>query len=322
MLIVVDHDGGSRPKPGLGGSVLSLAAARGMPLLVVVDDPADPNVLVERLVDADDWVSLGGLATEMPVRVARLLRRRGAGAGDPKRRVEPAGTPVLGPRFLPLVVHDLRAPLNVIGLSLAMLNQALPANDAEVAEDMQFIQDNVRQLDRMLSQLSDYYRLHESEDVSEATTVFSPGRLVDELLEARLAKAGARASQVSLEVSPTCPPDVELDPFRARVAIHYAVANAAVAANGEPVRVTLCGRPGRWVTEVVVDHPPPETVCSAVLDATGYERLCGIAAERRGLDLAIAAKVSAQFGGTARLEAEGGRRTAIILDWPTRLASR
>ncbi len=50
-----------------------------------------------------------------------------------------------------------------------------------------------------------------------------------------------------------------------------------------------------------------------------FERLCGTAAERRGMDLAIAARVSELFGGTARLEAVEQKGTTILLDWPVRL---
>ena len=46
-----------------------------------------------------------------------------------------------------------------------------------------------------------------------------------------------------------------------------------------------------------------------------------MAAERRGLDLAIAARVTELFGGTARLEVEPGQRSALILEWPERLGA-
>ena len=53
-----------------------------------------------------------------------------------------------------------------------------------------------------------------------------------------------------------------------------------------------------------------------------FERLAGSAAERRGLDLAIASRISELFGGSARLVAEPERRTAVVLDWPSRLAGQ
>jgi hypothetical protein len=60
-------------------------------------------------------------------------------------------------------------------------------------------------------------------------------------------------------------------------------------------------------------------VGSFPLSPTGFVRLCGSAAERRGMDLAITAKVTESFGGSARLDAEPGRRTTLVIDWPARL---
>jgi signal transduction histidine kinase len=320
-LVVVDHDGAPASMPEPAASVRATAAGLGIPVLVVVDDPADPGTLVDRLGGADDWVSLGGLATELPVRVARLARRPEApraGQGESEGGPGNVAALALSPQFLALVVHDLRTPLNVIGLSIRMISQAVPRNDPELEEDLRFIDENFRQLERMLNQLSDYYRLHDQGN-PPATAEFSPRRLVDELLESRHVKAGMRSSRITLEVTDSCPGEVMLDPVRARMAIQYAVANAAAAANGGPIRIVLRGQPDRWVTEVVVDHPPPDSVRSTPLTPAGFDRLCGVALERRGMDLAIAAKVSELFGGSARLEAERGRRTSVVLDWPDRL---
>jgi DNA-binding response OmpR family regulator len=319
-LIVVDHDAVPTRADDPGTALRAAAAALDVPTLVVVDDPTDPSALADRLVDADDWVSLGGLATEMPIRLARLMKRAApapapAGPGSPHR----GGPLVIGPRFISLVVHDLRTPLNVIGLSLRMISQAVPGDDPELEEDLRFVEENFRQIERMLTQLSDYYRLHDP-DGTLMPVEFSPPRLVDELLEARQAKAGMRASPVTVEATGACPAEVTLDLGRARLAVQYAVSNAAAAANGEPIRVVLRGGRDRWVTEVVIDHPPPSVVKAVALSPDGFERLCGVAAERRGMDLAIAAKVSELFGGTARLDVEPGRMTAVVLDWPARLA--
>ncbi len=70
---------------------------------------------------------------------------------------------------------------------------------------------------------------------------------------------------------------------------------------------------------MIVDKPPPTTVSSMDIRPDKFERLAGSAAERRGLDLAIAARVSELFGGSARLEVEPGRRSTIVLDWPQRI---
>ncbi len=289
------------------------AAARdcAIPVLEVVDRPADPIDVADH--DADDWVSRASVQAELPVRVGRLLRRRDREGVQAATSLPPADD-----RFLPLVIHDMRTPLNVIGLSLHMIGQAVPKGDPDLGEDLRFVEENFKQIEHMLAQLSDYYRLFEGEaplSVSE----FNPRRLVSELLEARALKAGSKAVSVRLEVQDSCPAEVALDQNRARMAIQYAVANAVAATHDATVLVNLRGRPDRWVIEVATDRPPSPSVKSVELRPDRFERLCGTAAERRGMDLAIAARVSQMFGGTARLDVQPDQGTTIVLDWPARL---
>jgi hypothetical protein len=106
----------------------------------------------------------------------------------------------------------------------------------------------------------------------------------------------------------------------ARLALQYALNNAVGSANGQPVQVRLGGDPGRCLIEFSVERPPKSSVRSVVLRPDSYERLMGTAEDRRGLDLAIVARVTELFGGSARLDVAEGRGTTIVLDWPTRLA--
>jgi signal transduction histidine kinase len=220
-------------------------------------------------------------------------------------------------RFTSLLVHDLRTPLNVIGLSLRLIEQALPSDDPDVAEDLRFIDENFHVLERMLAQLGDYARLFEP-GLNLVVCEFSPWRLGDALLENRPSRAAGKQAPVQLEVQKTCPAMVLLDQGRARLALEYALANASAAASADPIRLLMRGAPERWIIEIIVDRPPPGSVESSDLDSRSFERLCGSAAERRGMDLAIAARVSELFGGTARLQAVEGQGTSIILDWPAR----
>jgi signal transduction histidine kinase len=307
LLILADDPAGEGRDP-----LRATAQELGIPVLAVVEDGADPWAIVDYHEAADDWVSGTALDREILPRVARLLRRRGPA---PAARRE---TPV-GIQTFPVIVHDLRTPLNVIGLSLRMIEQGIPRNDPELAEDLRFVEENFRQIERMLAQLSDYFRLYEvASPVSPSA--FSPRRLLSELVEARVERPGARPIEVRLDVDPSCPPEAELDPARARTALLYALSNAAAAADGSGrILVSARGGPGRWITEIAVDDPPPPSVRPVSLRPDQFERLCGTAAERRGMDLAIAARVSELFGGAARLDVAEGRGTAIVLDWPTRL---
>jgi len=225
----------------------------------------------------------------------------------------------LNAHFLSTVIHDIRTPLNVIGLSIRMIGQSVPQKDPELEEDLRFLDENFRQIERMLVQLSDYYRLYEP-DLGVNAGPFSPRRLVEELVDSRLNRPWPKPVPVDLDVRRTCPEVVTLDQGRARMALHYVLTNASAAADGGTVRLVLRGEPGRWITELAVDKPPPRSVESFALAPSLFERLCGTANERRGMDLAIAAKVSESFGGSARLDVLPASGTVVTLDWPVEMA--
>jgi signal transduction histidine kinase len=315
-VVIAFDEGGVSGRPGFVGAVCAAAFGIGVPVLMVVDDLSDSPALAARLADVDDWVSAPCAVAEIPVRVARLLRRSRLDAG---LETPAGGTLAVGPRLLSLVVHDLRTPLNVIGLSLRVLAQTLPRTDPEIDEDLRFMEENFQLMVSMLHQLSDFHRLNQPTPQFDPVT-FDPRRLADDLVAELESKAGPHSSRVTLQVDPSCPPEVTLDPLRAKQALQYAVANASHAARaGGIVRVVLRGSDGKWVTEIAVDRPPPPTVRPVTLSPNRFERTCGAEAERRGMDLAIAARVSELFGGSARLDVREGQGTSVILDWPVGL---
>jgi signal transduction histidine kinase len=327
LLVVAPSPGSSGPERACGPGAELRAAARelGIPVLDVVSpgDDRDAGGTLRPAEEADDWVVRGSSSEELAARVARLLRRPRTATPAPEAAPAPSTSAPLAPpidtRFSALVVHDLRTPLNVIGLSLHLLGPVLPRDDPEIEENLLSLHENFKQIERMLSQLSDYARLFEPR-LQLQVSPFDPRRLVDELLENRHARPGQRRSPVRLDVQTSCPVEAALDQGRARLAIEYALLNAGAAAQDGSIRLTLRGGPQRWIIEVSVDRPPPSSVHSVELRPQVFERLCGTAAERRGIDLAIAARVSELFGGTARLDVVAGRGSTIVLDWPARIA--
>jgi signal transduction histidine kinase len=228
----------------------------------------------------------------------------------------------LNSKFLSLVVHDLRTPLNVIGLTLRLIDQAVPKDDTDVAEDLTVLHENVAQIERMLVYLTDYCRLLD-DSVGLRREVFDARRMLAEVAEERhLHEPKTQDSVVQIDVKPGCPGEVELDPFWARLAARYAISNALAAADGGPVHVAVGGSAERLVIECGVDRPAPASVRPARLRSDSYERLFGTVHERRGLDLAIVARVSELFGGTTRLDVFDGQGTSVVLDWPTKLTRR
>jgi len=290
------------------------ASRLGIPLLDVVEDDADLGKLVDRHGEADDWIYRSRVEVELAARVGRLLRR---GRRKDALSGGVANSPI-DSRFLALVVHDLRTPLNVVGLSLRMIDQAIPRNDPDLLEDLRFVEENFKQIERMLSQLSDYCRLFESE-APLTMTDFSPARLIEEVVEDRKMRAGSGSPPLRLRIEESCPSEATLDPGRVRLAIQSVLSNTLASTQDVPIEITMRGEPDRLITEFRIDRPPPSSVKSLELRPDTFERLCGTAAERRGLDLAIAARVSEMFGGTARLDADEHRGTTVVLDWPARL---
>ncbi|WP_422931276.1 ATP-binding protein [Singulisphaera sp. PoT] len=261
---------------------------------------------------ADDWIHRSRISTELSARVARVLR---------KAHTQTATTPTRSSndlRLVPLIVHDLRTPLNVVGLSLPMIEPALPRNNEELQESYRFVEENFRQIERMLALLSDYNRLFEIE-VPGSPSEFSPKRMLSEVVENRSFGKNGRPVRIDLLVDDSCPETASLDQVRARQAIHYVLANAVAASSNAKVQLFAHGSPDRWVIEFRVSDPAPSSVTTMALQSRSFERLCGTVGERRGMDLAVAARISELFGGSARIEADKEKGTSVILDWPSKL---
>jgi light-regulated signal transduction histidine kinase (bacteriophytochrome) len=225
----------------------------------------------------------------------------------------------LDSQLVSLLIHDLRNPLNAIGMALHMIEGELPESCAELREDVAMIAESSRSLRRMLKVLSDYNTLLMGES-RLAPLPFDPRRVVAETVAELTEVPEGGTARIHLEVEETAPPAVELDEGRARLALRHALANAVEAAGEAEVRVRIEGRPGRWVTRIAAEQPPPDTVRGGMLGSERPFRLLGNAVERRGLELVIVANVSERLGGTAAMEVEPGLRSSLVLDWPTRPA--
>lgn len=284
--------------------VISSARANQVPTLLVIPDAsgiAGPSGLNR----FDAWMLLDNLATEFLPRCRSLA--------DPSFA---RASPSQDARFLSVIVHDLRTPLNVIGLTIRAIKQMMHPISPDIEEDLTFLHENAKQIETMLAQVASYSRLIEGDPAAPAFP-FQPRRFLEDMM---LDRQGQPAS-VRLEIDPTSPEEVLLDSTRVRHAIGPALANAASAAGeGGAVTLSSSGRPGWWQLDFVVDRPPPPTVLPLALSSKSFERLLGSPAERRGLDLAVASRVTETFGGTIELVIEPQVRSIIRINWPTNMA--
>jgi signal transduction histidine kinase len=230
-----------------------------------------------------------------------------------------AGPPT-DPALLALIIHDLRNPLNAIGMALHMIEGELPEGCDDLRQDVAMIGESARSLRRMLKILGDYNQLVGGPGIP-APHPFDPRRLVSDAVAEATERPEGGSARVHLEVGEAAPAEVELDQAWCRLALIHALSNAMEASGGSEVRVTVTGAPGRWRTRIVTEQPPADSVRGGPLGDELPRRLVGSPHERRGLDLAIVSQVTDRLGGTARLELEPGLRSALVLDWPVRAAA-
>lgn len=295
--------------PSDEGRVCHRARDRGIPVLGLLSHEGDGDSLGERVRGYDGWTHYACPPSDLVARLGLILDGR---AEDRPPRPRPIPIDV---RLLAMVVHDIRNPLNVIGLTLRVIEQLPASQRAELQEDLGFLRDNAGQIEKILSVLSDLCRLG---DLGPPGPVeLDPRRYIEDILAERAHRAQEKAYPASFVAGPGTPASVHADPIHVRLAFLCALTNA-VAATDRPLAVRTDGADGRWTVAIEIDRPPPSTVHGETLRAEEFERVIGSPSERRGLDLAIAAWISDLSGGTVRLDIDPGRRSAIVLDWPVK----
>ncbi len=304
-LVVVE----GRTGPRVEARVCHAARDRGIPVLGLIDHEGDGASLKDRVKGYDGWTHYAVPSTFLVARLGELLN---GNVPDNPRHPEPIPIDV---RLLAMVVHDVRNPLNVIGLTLRVIEQLPASQRAEVQEDLNFLRDNAGQIERILGVLSDVCRLGDLGPPSPVA--FEPARFVEGLLQERSHKAAGKGYPARFETRPGAPGIVEHDPTHTRLALISALTNAAAATDG-PLRVVLSGDAERWQVSIIVDRAPPATVHEFEAEPGRFERIIASPSERTGIDLSIASWLARQCGGTVRLEVEAGRHSSIVLDWPVK----
>ncbi len=219
-------------------------------------------------------------------------------------------------RLLTTVVHDIRNPLNVIGLTLRVIEQMPPSVKSPIQEDLDFLRENFTQIERILTLLSDFSRLHDSTQGNRPQE-FDPGRFLEDVMSERGPKSLEKAFPAKFELDPSTPGAVTLNPTLTRFALVHAIGNAALASS-KPIRIVSRGTEQSWIVEITVEQPSPPSVKSQCDNLERYERLVASVSERRGLDLAMAATICERLGGAARFEIESGQSSTIVLELPVR----
>jgi signal transduction histidine kinase len=201
--------------------------------------------------------------------------------------------------------HEMRTPLARIKFALAMLG-----NQGPPSEDIKSINQDVAEIDQLITAMLDYARLDHSE--MEISPQLTP---VDAWMEQVVGKA--RASHPQLQISQQSGQEfASFDPYLMELALSNMLVNACRYARTQVLASFVCeaGQNRLAVDDDGQGIPEAErqTVFKAFtrLDSSRNRQTGGY-----GLGLAIVARIAALHGGSARAETSrlGGAR--IVVSW-------
>jgi len=311
-LVIVEGRSGA-DDAGLGPE----AKGRGIPVLGLIDDLGDVASLAGRLSRYDAWAHRDGHPAEISARlVEALARRNGDGGAGPAKSGRHDPPPAIDVGLIGMIIHDVRNPLNVIGLTLRVLEQLPPDRRADIQDDLKFLQENANQIERLMVLLSHFCRLFELPGPPDPMPI-EPAPFVEDILAVRAYRTTEKAYPARFEVRAGTPDRVVIDPARTKLALLAALMNAAGAAD-RPIAVEVAGAGDRWTIGIAVDKAPPTNVAPFEARPDQFERLIASPAERKAFDLAIAAWIVRGLGGSVRLDVVPGHRTTIVIDLPVR----
>jgi signal transduction histidine kinase len=201
--------------------------------------------------------------------------------------------------------HEVRTPLARIKFAMAVIGDKTP-----ISAELESIQQDVREIDRLIGTMLDYARLDHPD--AQLNWQLTPA---DAWVHEAAARSLLREGQSIVERAPSTA--VRMDPDRMALAASNLLVNACRYAERQVAIELEIGE--REYTLAVEDDGPgiPEAEREKVFKA--FARLDDSRSRGTGgygLGLAIVARIAALHGGSARIEASklGGAR--IVVAWP------
>ena len=202
--------------------------------------------------------------------------------------------------------HEMRTPLTRIKFALAVIG-----DKAKISNELRSIDEDVRELDLLVTTMLDYARLdHPDMEINRQLTP------LDAWLEQTVSKSRIECSDMSVEQH--APPDlVSMDPYLMELALSNLLGNACRYAR-KCVRVIMSIEQQRCSLRVEDDGQGiPEADRATVFKA--FARLDDSRNRETGgygLGLAIVARVAALHRGTASAGQSELGGACIVLEWP------
>jgi len=273
---------------------------------------------IQKLTEGVKAVAAGDLTREVEVRgadelgiLAREFNAMAASLDRQQRELRSAERLAAVGRISAQITHEIRNPLNAIGLNAELLSEELARLSPAPREALQLVAAISRETDRL-------------EGVAEEYLKFArlprgvPAALdLHELVTSLLDFVGPELAAAGVEVVRDLAPDLQAitgDEAQLRAVIHNLVRNSREAMPGGGALTVRTRQAGEGIDLQVADTGggmPPEVL------ARVFEPFYTTKERGTGLGLAYARRVVAEHGGTIRCESSPGRGTVFTLHLPS-----
>jgi signal transduction histidine kinase len=288
------------------GLVKSLRDERITAPILVVTELQDDDV-EQALVDAGatDYLPKGELSAKRLARRLRFAIRVGRDEHDSARALSNAQAASRArDEVLAVVSHDLRGPLNAIGLASDALREEVTTDDAR--RYLGAIERAVSRAERLIKDLLEAIKI-ENGNFEVAPRPLDARSLIEQAVNDHELLAREQGGRIELKL-PDHPVPVLADRDRVLQVLANLIGNSLKHAKGSSIAVTLAERNGQAVFGVADQGPgiPPEEL-PHVFDRywQGRKRKRNGA----GLGLAIAKGIIEAHRGTIAVESKPGRGT-------------
>jgi two-component system, OmpR family, sensor kinase ParS len=201
--------------------------------------------------------------------------------------------------------HEIRTPLARIKFAMAVI-----ASRAPIAAELQSIEDDVREIDRLIGTMLEAARL-DRPDVEVHWQITPAGAWLEQAARKSLPRDGLEIRHAAQALA------VRMDPDLMELALSNLLVNACRYAR-QVIAIELVERAGEYLLAVDDDGPGiPDADREAVFKAfTRLDDSRSRGTGGYGLGLAIVARIAALHGGAARAERStlGGAR--LVVAWP------
>jgi CheY-like chemotaxis protein len=266
---------------------------------------------------ADDFLGKPVDRVELQARVRSLLRLREAVLEGRRQAEALQRLDKTKERFIATVAHDLRTPLNAMGLTIAMLRMA-PPEPAELDESLQVLERNIARMSDLLSGLLDYSQLVAGQQPLQLAP-FDPRGLLADVRDSLAATAAHRGLELTSVAEEGLPGRVVSDYAKCRQVVFNLASNALKFTERGGVR--LVGRPdgpGSWAVNVIDSGVGIAAEdLGSIFEEFGQAKVGRPRGARgSGLGLSISRRLAERLGGGLSVRSALGRGSTFTATWP------